>query len=353
MLGGYVAEGQGDRGHHVAFLALVIDIGFVPLVEAFFPHLPVEGLAGLEAFLVAAVQVVQIGGPALVLGNGVPFFKNQSAELLDSQLGHQEFDAGAGAIGLFSQACKNSRKGLNRRQQFLLGDEWVKKLGLVRDGPQPSTYVKFKAVFLLSGDHSGRGDGPQVVHRGQAAGLVLAAGEGGFELAAEVLDIGMSQEEIGAGSGIGCNVEGLGAADAGEGTSGDIANRVATGLAGGDTDGGKAAHKIGSVVDVDEVELDVLTRGDVADGIGVFLAEIGKNLHLLGVETAEGDLDALHPRGVPHGVGALGKLATGKVQTLDIGPVAALPVVVTLTVDPAPQRVSMKMISSSLFCFLS
>ena len=108
---------------------------------------------------------------------------------------------------------------------------------------------------------------------------------------------------------VGRDVEGLGAADAGDRAGGDVAHAVAAGLARGDADGGQAAHEVGRVFDVDVVELDVLARGDVQDAVGVFLGQLGQHVELLGRDAAEGDLDALHARRVPERLGALGELA--------------------------------------------
>ncbi len=63
----------------------------------------------------------------------------------------------------------------------------------------------------------------------------------------------------------------------------------------------------GRVVDVDVVELEVLPGGDVADAVGVLLGEVGEDLHLLGVQAAEGNLDALHAGRVPERLRAFGE----------------------------------------------
>jgi hypothetical protein len=55
---------------------------------------------------------------------------------------------------------------------------------------------------------------------------------------------------------------------------------------------------------VDVVELDVLPRGDMADAVGILLGQVGQHVHLLGVQHAEGDLDALHAGRIPERVGA-------------------------------------------------
>ena len=58
---------------------------------------------------------------------------------------------------------------------------------------------------------------------------------------------------------------------------------------------GKQAHHVAGADQVDEVELDVLARGDVAAAqAGVLLGDLAHHVHLLGVDAAVGQLDAHH-----------------------------------------------------------
>ena len=88
-------------------------------------------------------------------------------------------------------------------------------------------------------------------------------------------------------------------ADAGERAGGDVAHGVAARFARGDADRRQPPHEGRRVFDVDEVELEVLARGDVRDAVGVLLGELGHDLELLGREPAERDLDPLHAGRVP------------------------------------------------------
>ena len=55
------------------------------------------------------------------------------------------------------------------------------------------------------------------------------------------------------------------------------------------------AHDLGGVVQVDEVELEVLARGDVAAvEAGVLLGDLGQGVHLVRGHAAVGQLDAHH-----------------------------------------------------------
>ncbi len=125
-------------------------------------------------------------------------------------------------------------------------------LGLMGHGTQTATHEDLETPLDLSVDLTRLGQVSKVVQLDQTTGFVFTAGEGDLDLAPEVLNIVVTQQEPGQGVGVGRDVEGLGAADAREGTGGDVAYRVAARLTRGDTDGGQAAHEIGRVVDVDE-----------------------------------------------------------------------------------------------------
>ena len=136
-----------------------------------------------------------------------------------------------------------------------------------------------------------------------------AAGERDLELAAEILRVGMAEQKAHGRLRVGRDVERLVAAHAGERAGGDVAHRVAAGFARRDADRGQAPHDVRRVLDVDEVELEVLARGDVADAVGVLLGEVGEDVDLLRRQAAEGDLDALHAGRVPERLGALDQRA--------------------------------------------
>ncbi len=137
--------------------------------------------------------------------------------------------------------------------------------------------------------------------------------------------------------GVGGHVEGLGAADPGDGAGGDVAHRVAAGLPGGDAHRGQAAHDVGCVFHVDEMKLDVLAGGDVGDPVRVFLGQVGDRFHLFRSHAPPGELDALHAGGVPMGVWALPDPGVGIIQFAYLEAVVALDVVVALAVGPPPQ----------------
>ena len=83
----------------------------------------------------------------------------------------------------------------------------------MRHGAQTAADVELKTASLFAVYRLYHPDAAHVVHIGQAAGLVLAAGEGDLEFATEILAVGMAEQKAHDGFGIGGDIEGLGAAD--------------------------------------------------------------------------------------------------------------------------------------------
>ena len=107
----------------------------------------------------------------------------------------------------------------------------------------------------------------------KTAGFVRAAGKRDLEFAAERLRVRMAEHEVRDGFRVGCDIESLCAANAGDGAGSDVAHGIAAGFAGGDADRGEAARmRAGASSDVNEVELNVPAGGDVGDAVsGIFL----------------------------------------------------------------------------------
>ena len=87
------------------------------------------------------------------------------------------------------------------------GDERVEQLRLVGHGAQAAADVHLEAALLLAVFAALDGDQAQVVQIRQAAGVLRAAAERRLELAAEILAVGMAQQEFGQRAGIGRDVE--------------------------------------------------------------------------------------------------------------------------------------------------
>ena len=142
----------------------------------------------------------------------------------------------------------------------------------------------------------------------QATGMLGTARKRNLKFAAKVLCILMAQEEIGQGPGIGRHVKALVVADAGQRARRHVTYHVATGLTRGDAYGRQAPHEVWRIVNMHEVQLKILPRRDVTDGIRVLFRQVGQRLHLLGGQASKGNFDALHAWGIPHRLWSLGQL---------------------------------------------
>ncbi len=84
------------------------------------------------------------------------------------------------------------------------------------------------------------------------------------------------------------------------------------------------------------MKLHVLAGRDVADRVRVLFGHSRELVHLIRVQAAEGDLDALHAGRIPGGLRPLGRLG-GKRQAAVADAVVALAVVVALPIGAAAQ----------------
>ncbi len=90
------------------------------------------------------------------------------------------------------------------------------------------------------------------------------------------------------------DVEPLVLRDAGIGTRGDVAHRVAARLPRRQPGVGEAPHGRFGVVQLHEMKLNVLARGDVPESPRVFLADVGKREQLIACQDALRHFDAEH-----------------------------------------------------------
>ena len=332
-----VAQRQTHRRDRVSGLTLAIHVGVRPGLEGRRPRLVVERVPGLERLLAIGRQAIQIGGPPVIVSQRGPLLTHQPPELVEAQLRHQELDAGAGAVAFLAQAREHPSDRLEGWQDLVFGHERLEQPRLVRHRPEPASDIHLEAALLDAVHLAGHRDRAEVVHDDESAGVLSAAGERDLELAPEVLDIGVAEQEAHRRLGMRRDIEGLVAADPGDRAGGHVADGVAARFAGRDTGRGEPPHQRRGIVDVDIVELDVLAGGDVAHAVTVFLGQVRECVHLVCCEPAERDLDPLHPGCVPDSVGSLGEPVRGERQQLDAGAVVPLAVVVALSIGAASQ----------------
>ena len=282
-----------------------------------------------------ALDVLEVLRPARIGGQDLALLEHQTAEFVQAELFDQELHARTAAIALLAQTRKYATGGLRERQNLLFRHRGVEQLGIVGHGAQTAADHHLEAAARDAVALPGLGDEAQIMNIGQAAAAGLAAGEGDLELSAHVLGVGVAQQVIGHGLGVGRGIEGLAAAHAGERAGGDVAHRIAAGLAGGDADGGQPPHEVGRIVDVDVVQLHVLARGDVADGVRVLLGHIGETSIWSAFRPPNGILMRCMP-GASHTVSTPLVAGVGKQAALAQA-IVPLAVVITLAIGAAAQ----------------
>ena len=122
--------------------------------------------------------------------------------------------------------------------------------------------------------------------------------------------------------GVGRDVEGFVARDAGIRARGDIPHRIAARFARRHAGSGELAHRRFGIVQLDEMQLDVLARGDVTEATRVALGDAGDRIELLAAQDALRNLDAQHLR-----IGVLA-LAVGAAQQTERAPLVGADVAV-------------------------
>src|SRR2546422_3731590 len=129
------------------------------------------------------------------------------------------------------------------RHNFSCRQIFVDLFALRGPSPQPAPNIYLNPPPLFSIFEPPHGNAAHVVQAGQAASLVLAAGEGDFELAAEALRVGMTKQELGACFRVRCHIVNFAAAHTGERTSGHVAHGIAASFTRRNTDSRKPAHQ--------------------------------------------------------------------------------------------------------------
>ncbi len=337
LLRGEVAEGQGHEGHGVARLALRNHVGVTPGLEAGRVGSGRQRAGWMQRLLVGGVQIGQERRPAGIAAQLGPLFEHQPLRLFEAELLHHELEPGPRPVRPLAEAREHAPHRLGDGQQLLFRKEGVEQLRRLRHGPEAPADHQLEPALRLAVFDARAGDGAHVVKVGEPAGVVLAARERDLELASEVLRVVVAEQEERHRVRVRGDVEGLVAADASVRAGGQVADGVAAGFAGGDAGRGEPPVKVRRVVDVDVVELDVLSGGDVQNPVGILLGHLREDVELIGRDLAVGDLDPLHAGGVPQRARPLGDVLGGEHERLGLLAIVALAVVVPLAVGTATE----------------
>src|SRR5215467_10478752 len=93
---------------------------------------------------------------------------------------------------------KHACDRLRQRQKLRRRNKLIKQFRLIRDRTQAAADVHFKAELFPSRGfiHALLGDEPEVMQSSQTAGMLRASAERRLELAAKILAVGMSKQEL-------------------------------------------------------------------------------------------------------------------------------------------------------------
>src|SRR3990172_11903179 len=225
-----VSQGQRAPRHPVARLTLWINVGGPPSLESLRTRILAETRRSTsrpfrgrdqQSVRRRRTPLLESGGelgPSGIGGELGSFLQHQPPKLLKAHARNQELQPGAGPVLLLSQAREDTANGLGHGEELFFRQERIEKLRLVRHRAQSTPHVELEPATRFTVLGSGASDVAQVMKRSETAGLILATGEGDLELPAELLSIGMAEQEVAARLGVRRDVEGLVAAYAGQRT---------------------------------------------------------------------------------------------------------------------------------------
>ncbi len=127
-----------------------------------------------------------------------------------------------------------------------------------------------------------------------AARSTDAPGHGDLELARQEQELRVERRPLAEDLRVGARVGDLVGGDAGEMVGGDVADAVAGGLDAVHLHLGQLLQDVGHVLQLRPVELQVLSRGEVAVALVVFARDMRQHPHLPRVQRAVGHGDAEH-----------------------------------------------------------
>src|SRR5207249_694108 len=148
---------------------------------------------------------------------------------------------------------------------------------------------------------------PNIVNaRDRAVPVIFAAGEGDLELARPVMKLRMPEQITRHAEGVGRHVKHFARANSCQRAPCDIAHRIAAGFARREARLSEQPHYRGNVLELHEVKLHVLARGDVATAGRVRIPNLGEGTELRRCQNPRRNFDAehLHAR-LPLAIGAM------------------------------------------------
>ena len=233
-------------------------------------------------------------GPRRRCGKRVAQLNHAAAHLVDAELVDHPLESCTQLVLAIAGLVEHAQDRLDRRQQFFLRREVLESECGMRCGPETTGDVHAEALFdgaVLALAVHGH-DTHVVEHRLAAVGG--ATGEVHLELARQALAERVAHEVAVNSFGPRGDVDLLVRAGAGKMARHHVAHRVAARLTRGEADCGETTQHVGNATQFDEVELDVLARGDVSPSARELGGEFAHELELLGGDGSRRQLDADH-----------------------------------------------------------
>ena len=227
-------------------------------------------------------------------GKRVAHLDDASAHFFDAELVDDPLQSRAQLVVAVAGLVEHAQRRLDRRQQVLAAREVLECERRMWRRTEPTRDVHAEAVFDLTrlGLAGDCNDAHVVEHR--LAAVRRATREVDLELAWQALADRVAHEVTERRLGPRGDVELLVRAGTSEVTSHHVAHGVATRLATGETDRGELAEQARDAAKLHEVELDVLSRGDVTPAAGEVSGEVGHQLELVRSDRTRRQLDAHH-----------------------------------------------------------
>ncbi len=218
----------------------------------------------------------------LLLHLGGEFF---DADLVDENLDARLVDVVAPAVLIV-----HAQDGFDVAQQIALGEEWLDGHSEVRDAPEPSAHRHREPGFAGAVPVQPQAD---VVDRDGGA-VVRRSRDRDLELARQEREFGMHRGVLAHDLRPDAGVLDLVRRDAGPLIGGDVANGIAARLDAVQPRPREIGHRIGQLLELDPMELDVLPRGEVAVAAVIAARHVCKRPQLLGGERSVGNADPQH-----------------------------------------------------------
>ncbi len=288
LVGGRIARrlayGLQRHGHDGIALHLVReDRVLAPCLELRIVRRLLQLLRHVRQRLVGRIEEARadvLDDPLIELEHAVadllPLLLDLAAELLGAELVHQDLDARLVDVVAAAILIVGAQDRLDIAEQIALGQERLDGLGDERGAAKPAAHHHLEAhlagAVLVHAQ-------PDVMHLHRRT-IVARGRERDLELARQEREFRMQGQMLAQQLGPQARILDLVGRDARPLIGGDVAHAIAAGLHAVQAGTREVRHRIGQLLELDPVELDVLPRGEVAVIAIVLARDVRKRPHL-------------------------------------------------------------------------